>query len=211
MERSCHSPRVPQLISDEARILRHLGSRTQLLILPCPLRPWPLCGMTDARFIEERKRGGEARETEEDWQALDWALRYRPSPALKEHTAHYRSGHPLPTGTDLAHSRHSGLNTSQMTGDKSDGCAQDPTLRSKRLTIGTLPTIFFPTQRYLGGRSQATYPLCVHVLRALRLSKVEPAGGEKRAGNLPRKSQPVPDPTFVPSFFSQPKNVEIFS
>lgn len=145
MERSRHSPRVTQLISDEARILRHLGSRTQLLLLPCPLRPWPLCGMTDVRYIEERKRGGEARETEEDWQALDWALRYRPSPAFKEHTAHYRSGHPLPMDTGRAHSRDSGLNTSQVTGDKSDSRAQDPTPRSKRLTVGALPAMFFPT------------------------------------------------------------------
>lgn len=50
-------------------------------------------------YIEERKRRGEGGETEEDWQVLDWALRYSPSPDLKEHTAHYHSGSPEPMGT----------------------------------------------------------------------------------------------------------------
>lgn len=67
------------------------------------------------RCIEDRKRKGEAGETKEDWQALDWAFRYSPSPALKEHTANYHSVPPGLMGTELAHSRHSGLNASQRT------------------------------------------------------------------------------------------------
>lgn len=96
MERSSDLPRVTQHISDEARIQRHLGFRALLLSIKSPglcvarLRP---------RRCTEGRRRREAGETEGDWKALDWGLRYSPSPALKEHTVHYHCGSPGPMCT----------------------------------------------------------------------------------------------------------------
>lgn len=71
--------------------------------------------LMSARCIKEREeegRPGRLRKTGRQWDGHSDTAQALPS---KERTAHYHSGPAMPTGTDLAHSRHSGLNVSQMT------------------------------------------------------------------------------------------------
>lgn len=78
------------------------------------------------RCIEERKRRGEAGETEEDWQAVKWhsdIAQTLPSRSTQHTTTLAPSALGHRPGTQLALRSECQPDDS---GDRSDGCAQDP-------------------------------------------------------------------------------------